>query len=154
MDFGRNKGCGVGASDDNFPYDGAADVRKLRLGNQKHGFDPVADDMVELGNGFFIIEIGGIAQAAQEVAGADTLTVMRRQVLKGIDADLRVFGKNLPQPFHALFQREQVFFGGIDTHCDNNFVEEGQGAPYQIHMADSDGVKRTGEYRDFHIESG
>lgn len=121
-----NKRCGIGSADDDFPHNGAADVRKLRLRDQENGFDSISHDMIELGNRFFVIKIGGIAQAAQQKPCANALAVMRGKVFELIDTNTRVFGKNLPEPFQALFMGEKVFFGRINPNGDNNLIEKGQ----------------------------
>lgn len=146
----RNKRARVRPTHDDFADDSAADVRKFGLRNQENRLDAVADDVIELGNGFFVVEIGGIAEAAQEVARADAFAVIGGEVFKIVNFHAGVFGENLAQPFEALVEREKVFFDGIDADGDDDFVEQRQGTFHQINVAEGDGVKRAGKDCDFH----
>ena len=106
--------------------------------------------MVELGNRFFVIEIGGIAEAAQEVAGTDAFAVVGSQVFKLIYLDGGIPRKHLTQPFEALVERKEIFFGRIDPDSDDDFVEQRQSPFHQINMTDGDRVKRAWKDGDFH----
>jgi hypothetical protein len=52
--------------------DGAADGRQRRGRDEKHGFQAGVDVAVGLGDGVFVLEVGGVAQPAQQKLGTDT----------------------------------------------------------------------------------
>ena len=52
--------------------------------------------------------------------------------------------------FEPLFEGEQVLFGGVYAHGDDDPVEQGQCPPDEVDVTDGDGVERTREYGNFH----
>ena len=145
-----NKGRSVATADDDLAYDGAADMGKFGLRDQKNGVDSAPDNVVELGNGFFIVKIRSVSQTTQQVARANAQAIVRRQVFKVIYPYLGISGKYLSQPFQPLIQGKQVFFCGVDTYCHYYLVEQWERPFDQVYMAGSDGVERTRKNCYFH----
>ncbi len=126
-------------------------MRELWLGDEEHCLDAAAHNVVKLRDRFFVVEIRRVAQAAQQESRADALAVMRGKVFESIHPHTGLIFKDLTQPFHTLFVREQVLFGTVDTHCHDDLIEEGQGPSHQVHMADGDRVERTGKDCEFFV---
>ncbi len=149
FDFFWKKRFGVAAAHNDFANDGAADVRKCGLGNQKNGLDAVAHDVIDLGNRFFVVEIGGVPQAAQQIVCANFFAIMGSQVFKTVHLDFWVFFENLPNPLQSLVERKKVFFRRIDADSNDYFIKKWQRTHDQIDMAGSDWVERTGKNSNF-----
>jgi len=147
----RNKRPRISPANNNLSNNRTADVRELRLCNQKHRLDAPAYDVIELRDGFFVIEVGRVAQAAQQEAGTDALAVVGREVFKAVHTHTRFFFKDLTQPFHALFVGEQVFFGAVDAYRHDDLVKQRQGSFHQVHMTNGDWVEGTGKDCEFFV---
>lgn len=123
-------------------------MRELRLADEENRFD-VGEFVIELADGFFVIKIGGISEAAQKVFCPDSLAKMDGQFFKMRHFDRRAIGKNLPKPVKSLFERKQRFFLRIDPDGDHDFFKKRQRPFDQIDMADGNRVERTRENSNF-----
>lgn len=105
-DLFGNEWRGVSPTLNDLADDGGADVRVFRRADEEYRLDAVADDVIELGDRLFIVEVGGIAQAPEEVTCANTLTKVHRESLEAIHIQFRFRMKNIPQPLHPGLERE------------------------------------------------
>jgi hypothetical protein len=144
----QERACVAAAAND-FTDNGGTDVREIGTADEEQGVHAVPHDVVELRNGFFVVEIGSVAQAADEKFGADVHTIVSGEVFKIVNPHFRLVFENLAQPFHALFEAEQVFFLGIDPDSHYDLIEQGQCAAHDFYMAGGDGVERPGKDSDF-----
>jgi hypothetical protein len=107
----------------------------LRLRNEKNSFYTLSDNMINLGNSFFIIEVGSIPEAPKQIPGTDFLAVMCREMLKMIHFNLFMHFEYLLQPLNTLLQRKKILFGRIDTNGYYNLVKKWQCPLYKINVA-------------------
>ena len=105
--------------------------------------------MVELRDGFFIIKIRCVAQAAQQVLRTDVPRIVGCEPLKLIHAHLGLICKYLPDPGQALLQREECALLCIGADGYNHLIKQRKCPHHQIDMPLGDGIKRSGEYAYF-----
>src|SRR5690242_6088387 len=109
-------------------------MRKFRSTDQEKRFDLVTDDVIELENGFFIIEIGRIAQAPDQEPGTYLFTVMGSQSFKNIHPDARFAFEYLFDPLPSLLDGKQGLLLRIDPDGNGDFIKQGERPPDQVHM--------------------
>ena len=122
-DLRGKKGAGIAAALDDLPDDGRTDMGVARLCDQEDRLDAAAHNVIELGDGFFVVEIGGVPQATQQVGSTDLLAIMRRQALESVDPYPGFVSKNRAQPMQALFEGKQIVLLGIFSDGDDDLIE-------------------------------
>lgn len=125
-------------------------MRECRLADQKDRLQAITNDVVELGDGLFVVEIAGVAQATQQVLGTNLVTKMRREALKAGNFHLGLIPENGFEPRQALFQRKEVRLLAVDTNGNDDFIEKGYCSADQLGVAGGDGIERPGEDGGFH----
>jgi len=105
-----------------------------------------AEIAVEQGHGRLNVQIGAAAQALDDDVGPAGAAVVGQEA--GHDVDLRAgqVPQSPPGQYHAGVEVEQVtgLLGGVPGDGQDDPVEHGRGAPYDVDMTQSDGVEGSG----------
>ena len=109
--------------------------------------------LVHAGDLHFVVEVGAVAQAADQDGGA--------ALLRGSDGEIVVGGRleraaglrgdraeHLLNHLEALLRRKQRLFAGVDPDGHDQPVAEADGMPDHVQMAVGDGVEGAGIERD------
>lgn len=142
----------VASEGEDFADGRRGDVGHGGRGEEHHGGQRRIDAVVGGLHRSFVLEVGGVSDAADDGAGADLLGEFAGET--GVDAglDAGFVAEDVgDQPF-AVFDGQQPAFGGIVADADDHAVEEVQGLVDQCFVSAGEGVERPREYRDsFHI---
>ena len=122
---------------------------RLRRRSQKHRLDFRRKHLVHAGHLHLVVEIAGIAQAADDDR--------RLCVLSRIDGEIVVGGDLEPKPdrlgdgsehafgqLHALFGGEQRVFVVVGTDADDQLVDEMRRPAHNVDVAVGDGIEASG----------
>src|SRR5579872_5590077 len=66
---------------------------------------------------------------------------MRQQTLKALDLYIRMFSQNFFCHSHSLIERENGFFIGIRSNCNNDFIENISCTFNEVNMTKRDRIK-------------
>lgn len=124
----RYKAGIVTAITDYIPNNGGADKRFSRGGQKENRFD-FRKFSVGVRNGLFKFKIRGISKAPKNKIGSDFLAKIHRHAFVGHHLDLGFVLKSIFDELGALFQGEHVFFVGIDSNGNDQFIKQGY-APF------------------------
>jgi hypothetical protein len=114
-----------------------------RLTNQKNGFYPLPNDVIQLGNRLFVIKIRGIPQAAQQIARTNLPGLVCREAGEMPHFHLGLIFEDLPEPIQPFLQGKKVLFLAVDANSDNDFIVKRQGSLNQVDMTNGDRVEGT-----------
>jgi len=126
----RNKRLYVAAIAVNIPYDRRTKRIIFWESEKKNRFYVGIDLFIHLPDTPFELKIGGGTQAAEDIGDVVFFTEIGGQSFVGCDANLGIRGKDFFKPFQALFEREQVFFFGIDPNGHRNVIEQAEAAQH------------------------
>ena len=98
-------------------------MRKLRAADQKHGLYILSNNMIELTDGLFIVEIGSITKASQEKMSIYFFAIMNRKPFKNIHLDSGFIFKNILNPPPTVIDGEKRLLLGIDSYGHDDLIK-------------------------------
>src|SRR5690606_5953420 len=99
-----------------------------------------------MSNSFFKLKIGWVSQTSQQKVSLFFPEVINRQSRISVLHHVGFVSKSFFDNPFSVFQIEHIFFLGIDSDSDNNFVKQRQCPIDNIDMPVGNRVKRPRKY--------
>ena len=110
------------------------------------GLDLRGQAAVGVRNGFLVVEVHHVADAADDMPDAQLAADLDGQAVIGHDAHaVGHVGGGLPDDIHFLFVREEAAFVLVDTDGDNDLIEHRQGTAENVEVPRGEWIERARE---------
>ncbi len=139
---------GLSAEGGDLLDEGGGSEAEVFAGHDEDGFDG-GDLAVGEGDAELVVEIGEVAEAAEDGGGLAFLNELNGEAFVGFDGDVGEAAGEGAEEFEAFVDGEEEFFFGVDADGDDEAVKELAAAVNNVYMAKCGGVEGTGEDGDF-----